>query len=91
MVFTVEVDYLNQEDKNRGISVGEIELFLDEDAIDYLVGRLQAIKKHKSHDHFMTPSWSGNELTEEKMRPSNILVNKLTINYVPTDYKLRPL
>jgi hypothetical protein len=31
------------------------------------------------HEHLMTTSWSGSELTEEKQGKNNKLINKVTI------------
>ncbi len=70
MLLTVEYD---------GESV--VELHLDEEGLDLLVDRLMKLRKHNEpeHDHLMTPSWAGWELTEEKQDAENELINHLTI------------
>lgn len=35
------------------------------------------------HDHLMTPSWAGNELTEIKQRETNRLLNKVSLRLWP--------
>ncbi len=79
MLFTVEIASTNS-DRPR------VEIFLDEDGIKLLLRRLEFIKNGKSHDHFMTPSWAGNELTEVKVGGPNVLVNMLNIRYVPPNF-----
>lgn len=39
----------------------------------------RAIDAHE-HEHLMTPSWGGNELTEECQGKSSRLINKVTIH-----------
>lgn len=75
MVFTVELKGDPKKD-------AEVEIFVDEDSLDLLIARLGLLKKNKDHEHFMTPSWAGNELTEEKVS-SGELLNCLKIIYVP--------
>ncbi len=35
------------------------------------------------HDHLMTPSWAGDELTEEKQGDDTTLLNKVTVRLWP--------
>lgn len=39
----------------------------------------RAIDAHQ-HEHLMTPSWGGNELTEETQGKGSKLINKVTIH-----------
>jgi hypothetical protein len=59
-----------------------LDIHLDEKGLDFLINELNKLKNSKSkrdHIHFMTPSWGGYELTEERKNPENALVNKVTI------------
>jgi len=76
MIFTVEL----KGDPKRD---AEVEIFLDEEALQLLSRRLALLQKTRSHTHFMTPSWSGTELTEAKMNPASDLVHHLRITMVP--------
>jgi hypothetical protein len=70
MLLTVEYD-----------GEGIVELHLDEEGLDLLVDRLMKLRRHNEpeHDHLMTPSWAGWELTEEKQGAKNQLANQLNI------------
>lgn len=54
-----------------------VELFLDDDGIDRLIGELQRLRGKTTHIHNMTPSWGGAELSEKV--PRGELVNHLVI------------
>ncbi len=61
---------------------GVIEIFMDEDGREELVKSLQRLSTANAeidHDHLMTPSWAGAELTEELQNPANELINKVTV------------
>jgi len=76
MIFSVEVkaaDQLQQEPS-------EVEIYLDEEGLDFLLSQLAFLKQKKTdHIHLMTPSWGGDELTEDRQNPSNLLVHHLRI------------
>ncbi len=74
MLFTVEL---------AGESVAEIHL--DEEGLDLLADRLMKLRRHQDpeHDHLMTPSWAGTELTEDKQGEGNDLIHMLTVYYHP--------
>ena len=55
-----------------------IEIFFDSEGRDLLVRSLQKIKRPGDHDHLMTPSWSGHELSESA-HGTNKLVHKVTL------------
>jgi hypothetical protein len=57
----------------------EIEIFCDSEGLDALIDQLQILKKHKGHIHLMTPSWAGNELTENKQIVENSLVHHVRV------------
>lgn len=59
---------------------GEIAITFDEEGLDYLILKLKRLKGRKDHDHLMTPSWAGYELTEEKQGGNKYeLVNQLRL------------
>jgi hypothetical protein len=62
----------------------EVEIYINYQGLESLIKRLELLRKNGGHTHFMTPSWSGNDLTEEKTIASNDLVNHLRITVVPT-------
>ncbi len=43
----------------------EAVLCFDRDGLELLIKKLEYLKSHVDHLHLMTPSWAGNELTEE--------------------------
>lgn len=47
-------------------SEGEIALCFNNDGIDFLINKLSLLRRKKDHDHLMTPSWAGIELSENK-------------------------
>jgi hypothetical protein len=57
----------------------EMAIFCDAEGLDSLITQLQILKQHKGHVHLMTPSWSGNELTENKQVPENRLLHHIRI------------
>jgi Immunity protein 32 len=67
-MFTVE---LNQKQET-------VEIFLDDEGIDRLIRLLTRLRGKRTHDHFMTPSWGGEEL-DEGTHGENKLVNHLII------------
>jgi hypothetical protein len=60
-----------------------VEINCDEGGLDLLIRKLQMLKKNGGHQHLMTPSWAGDELTENKQGPDNILINHLRIALAP--------
>jgi hypothetical protein len=61
---------------------GVVEIFMDEDGREKFVKSLQRLSTTNAeidHDHLMTPSWAGIELTEELQNPANDLINKVTV------------
>lgn len=73
MVFTTEYN------KKDGI----VEIYCDKEGLEFLIQRLFTLKKNGGHEHLMTPSWSGNELTETKQAVDNELINHLCIILKP--------
>jgi hypothetical protein len=63
----------------------EVEIFCDKEGLELLFKNLENLRLRGGHVHLMTPSWSGKELTEEKQRPSNTLINHLCIFLKPPE------
>ena len=57
----------------------EIEIHGNEEGLKRLIDIIEMVIKYKTHDHLMTPSWAGNELTEEAQGKNTKLINKVTI------------
>lgn len=64
---------------------GIVEVHFDEEGAELLADRLLrfARRGERDHDHFMTPSWAGWELSEERLNPKAELVNKLNLRFWP--------
>lgn len=61
----------------------ELEIHCDSQGISRLLASLSRTAESRTHDHLMTPSWGGHELTEAKQGKENRLLNKVTIRYWP--------
>jgi hypothetical protein len=67
---------------------GVVEIFMDGEGREVLMKTLRSLSTANadiSHDHLMTPSWGGAELTEELQNPANELINKVTVFLVTDD------
>lgn len=65
---------------------GFVEVYMDDEGRDLLVNKLLRLKAEKGrgdHNHLMTPSWSGYELSEDKQGEDNTLINQLNIRLLP--------
>jgi len=72
MLLTVEYD-----------KPGTVGIYCDKEGLDLLISRLVKLKERGGHDHLMTPSWAGWELTEEIQGEGNQLINELTVRVKP--------
>lgn len=81
MLFTVEIK------DGAGLKEGktEVQLFLDKEALADLLQQLSFFKKKGDHAHFMTQSWGGGELSEDKQNPESTIINHLKIYYLGQD------
>jgi hypothetical protein len=81
MKITVEISKENV----RGEDVYEVCVFFDEEGAEFLAGKIASLKQGGviEHEHLMTPSWSGWELSEERQHPSSILCNHFELHFVP--------
>ena len=62
-----------------------IEVFMDQEGLDFFSKRLEILRKHGGHEHLMTPAWAGNELTEDKQGKDNDLIHHLRLVLQPAD------
>ena len=71
----------------KDTQVPVLEVFVDREGISLLKAVIEKIERHNGpwHEHLMTPSWSGNELTEVIMGEGNTLVNQVTISLMPEE------
>jgi hypothetical protein len=60
MILTVELKC------RPGASPAEVAICFDEDGLENLIKKLDRLRGKRDHTHLMTPSWAGDELTEEK-------------------------
>jgi hypothetical protein len=60
--------------------IQEIEIHGNEKGLRKLIEIIERTIELKTHDHLMTPSWSGSELTEEAQGDNTRLINKVTIH-----------
>jgi hypothetical protein len=57
-----------------------IAICFDDEGLELLISKLVKLRGRADHDHLMTPSWAGNELTEEKLGGDRYeLVNHLRL------------
>lgn len=65
---------------------GVVEIYMDVEGRSLLIdsiAKLRAQENKGDHDHLMTPSWAGHELTEERQSNDSELVHKLNIILLP--------
>ncbi|HYV49770.1 MAG TPA: Imm32 family immunity protein [Myxococcaceae bacterium] len=58
---------------------GELEIHGSAEGLRDLIRSLTNVLETGQHDHLMTPSWGGTELSEEPQRAGAKLINKVTI------------
>jgi immunity protein 32 of polymorphic toxin system len=59
---------------------GELEIHGNAEGLRSLIKSLTRVLETGQHDHLMTPSWGGTELSEEPQKVGSKLVNKVTIH-----------
>ena len=58
----------------------EAALCFDDEGLEFLIEKLTRLRGKRDHEHLMTPSWAGNELTEVKQGSAEYeLVNHLRL------------
>lgn len=78
MLFTVELKDVTAHKEGKT----EVELYLDKEALADLFKQLSFLKKKGDDLHFMTQSWGGGQLAEDKQNPKNMIINHLKIYYL---------
>jgi hypothetical protein len=74
MVLTVEI-----KDRTKA-SEAEVAICFDDEGLDLLIGKISSLRGKRDHEHLMTPSWAGDELTEIKQGGDEYeLVNHLRL------------
>ena len=75
MILTIEFDTTDH---------SEVAICFDAEGLNLLLSKLEYLKTHIDHLHLLTPSWAGNELSEDKMGGERYeLINSLRIVRVP--------
>jgi len=65
----------------------ELDVHFDRTGLSELINHLERLLNcpPPCHDHLMTESWAGSELTEAKQGRRSILLNKVNFRYWPED------
>lgn len=79
MTFTVEIKGIERVDRC------EVEIFMDKNALLKLLSDLSHLHQAGDHVHFFSEDWAGSELTTDRQRAGNILVNHLRLTLVAPD------
>ena len=74
-MLTVEYSKSDSSDVNKDV----VEVYFDNDGLDLLLRKLNQLRVNGGHEHFMTPSWAGAELTEDIQGSGNTLINHLCV------------
>lgn len=66
------------------LSDDNLQLFVcgNKEGLESLINSIEKVIKYNDHDHLMTPSWAGYELTEERQVENTKLMNKVTISII---------
>ena len=67
----------------RDKDCSQIDIHLNDEGLTDLLEILKNLQSSNksTHEHLMTPSWAGTELTENKMDKLSLLINKVTIHF----------
>lgn len=60
----------------------EVEIFLDQEGLDYFIREVQRLRQPGDHFHMMTPSWGMDDLSEERQINESILAHHLKITLI---------
>lgn len=60
----------------------EVEIFLDQEGLDYFLREVQRLRRPGDHFHMMTPSWGMDDLSEERQINESILAHHLKITLI---------
>jgi len=81
MIFSVEAIKC----RDNGDAAPEIEITLDQEGIEFLVSSLLKLRDASGtrHNHFMTASWGGWELSEKPFHSGGALVQHVCVTVFP--------
>jgi hypothetical protein len=68
----------------------QLEVYCDRDGLESLLRELVILKERGGHTHLMTPSWAGQELTEERQGEHTTLIHHVLFRLKPDDWEGRP-
>lgn len=58
-----------------------VEIYFDDEGLRVLRRSLEILAQRGGHDHLMTPSWAGTELSEQKQGTGTSLINHVLLVY----------
>lgn len=60
----------------------QLMVFGNKEGLESLINSIEKVIKYNDHDHLMTPSWAGYELSEEPQGENTQIMNKVTITII---------
>ena len=76
MTFTVEIKDVTKP------AECEVEMFLDEEALNDLLSQLERLNTKGDHAHFFTNAWGGAPLSDQAVLPGSTLVNHMRVTRI---------
>lgn len=58
----------------------ELDIHCDEQGLNMLIQSLHRLSNANQHEHLLSPSWGGSQLSEEKQSEQSKLINKITFH-----------
>lgn len=68
----------------------QLEIYCDHDGLETLLRELIILKERGGHAHLMTPSWAGQELTEDRQGEHTTLIHHVLIRIKPDNWEGSP-
>jgi hypothetical protein len=65
----------------------QLEIYCDRDGLATLLRELGILSERGGHAHLMTPSWAGQELTEERQGQHTTLIHHVVIRLRPESWE----
>jgi Immunity protein 32 len=59
----------------------QLDIHFDKIGIERMIAYLERLCEKDGHDHLMTSSWGGTELSEEKQGDDSILLHRVSIHF----------
>ena len=77
MLLTVEIE---KPDNGKISNIAEVAICFDDDGLEHFIRRLESLRNRIDHEHLMTPSYGGEDLTENKQGGEEyMLINHLRL------------